>query len=212
LNDGALAATPPSGEGSTSYRYPVQGWVSGVVGFGPAGPAGGFDPVRRVLTFTGAPLERDLEIAGPIRLVLYASTTRTDTDFFIKLAEQMPQSPEDRAKGLNPPSQLVSKGWLRASHRALDPRHSTEHDPYYSHAKPEPVAPGQIHKYEIRIEPMAYRFKQGNRIRLEIVNGDSPVTDVIWTHLYTPNKIGEDTIHHGTLHPSALILPVAEGH
>jgi putative CocE/NonD family hydrolase len=212
LNDGGLATKPASGESSTRYRYPVQGWVSGVVGFGPAGPAGGFDPVRRVLTFTSAPLEGDLEVAGPIKLVLYASTTHTDADFFIKLQEQMPQSSEERAKGINPRSQLVSKGWLRASHRALDPRHSTEHDPYYSHDSPEPVAPGQIYKYEIRIEPMAYRFKQGNRIRLEIVNGDSPVTDVIWTHLYTPNKIGEDMIHHGTQHPSALILPVTTGH
>ena len=211
LNDGALAATPSGGESSTAYRYPVQGWVSGVVGFGPAGPPGGFDPVRRVLTFTSAPLERDLEIAGPIKLVLHASTTRTDTDFFIKLAEQMPQSNEERANSINPLSQLVSKGWLRASHRALDPKHSTEHDPYTSHAKPEPVVPERIYRYEIRIEPMAYQFKQGNRIRLEIVNGDSPVTDVIWTHLYTPNKIGEDTFHHGAQHPSALILPVAEG-
>ena len=157
-----------------------------------------------------APVSRDLEIAGPLRLVLYASTTRTDTDFFIKLQEQMPQAAEERAKGVNPPAQLVSKGWLRASHRALDPKHSSEHDPYYSHTNPEPVAPGKTYKYEIRIEPTAYRFKQGNRIRLEIVNGDSPVTDVIWTHLYTPNKIGEDTVSHGKRHPSALFLPVIE--
>jgi uncharacterized protein len=211
LNDGALSTEPAQGEAATSYRYPVPGWVSGVVGFGPAGPAGGFDPVRRVLTYTTAPLARDLEIAGPIKLVLYVSTTRSDTDFFVKLQEQMPQGPEERAKGVNPPAQLVSKGWLRASHRALDPQRSSEHDPYYSHAKPEPVAPGEVVKYEIRVEPMAYRFKAGNRIRLEIVNGDSPVTDVIWTHLYAPNKIGEDTIHHGTRHPSALILPVAVG-
>lgn len=208
LNDGALSPSPAQGDAATSYRYPVPGWVVGVVGFGPAGPAGGFDPVRRVLSFTSAPLERDLEIAGPIRLVLYASSTRSDTDFIVKLAEQMPQSPGDRAKGLNPASQLVSKGWLRASHRALDPQRSSEAEPYHGHAKPEPLVPGQVVKFEIGIEPMAYRFKQGNRIRLEIANGDSSVTDVIWTHLYAPNKIGEDTIHHGARHPSALVLPV----
>ena len=43
---------------------------------------------------------------------------------------------------------------------------------------------------------MAHRFKQGNRVRLEIVNGDSVVTDVLWTHYYVPSKIGTDTIHH----------------
>jgi len=209
LNDGGLAPASPKGAASTSYRYPNPGWVSGVVGFGPAGPAGGFDPVRRVLTFTSTPLDRDREVTGSIKLVLYISSTRTDTDVFVKLAEQFPQSPEDRAKGTNPGSLLVTKGWLRASHRALDPARSTETEPYHAHTNPEPIVPGQVYKLEISLEPTAYRFKQGNRIRLEIVNGDSPATDVIWTHLYQPNKIGEDTIHHSVQHPSAIVLPLA---
>jgi len=208
LNDGALAPSPATGAASTSYRYPNPGWVSGVVGFGPTGPAGGFDPARRVLTFTTAPLEADLEIAGPIKLVLHASSTARDTDFIIKLAEQFPQSPEDRAKGLNPGSMLVTKGWLRASHRALDAKRSTDMEPYHSHDKPEPIKPGEVYRFDISLEPNAYRFRKGNRIRLEIVNGDSPVTDMLWTHYYAPNKIGEDTIHHSASHPSALILPV----
>jgi len=209
LNDGSLAPAAPQGAAATSYRYPNPGWVSGVVGFGPTGPAGGFDPVRRVLTFTSAPLDRDLEVTGSIKLVLYVSSTRDDADFFVKLAEQFPQSPEDRKKGTNPGSVLVTKGWLRASHRALDPARSTEMEPYHAHTKPEPIVPGQVYKLEISLEPTAYRFKQGNRMRLEIANGDSPVTDIIWTHLYPPNKIGEDTIHHSAKHPSALVMPLA---
>jgi len=209
LNDGVLAQGAASGAPSTSYRYPNPGWVSGVVGFGPTGPAGGFDPVRRVLTFTTAPLDSDLEIAGPIKLVLHASSTARDTDFIIKLAEQFPQSPEDRAKGLNPGSMLVTKGWLRASHRALDAKRSTEMEPYHPHDKPEPIKPGEVYRFDISLEPNAYRFHKGNRIRLEIANGDSPATDILWTHYYAPNKIGEDTIHHSAAHPSALVLPVA---
>ena len=58
---------------------------------------------------------------------------------------------------------------------------------------------------------MAHRFKKDNRIRLEIVNGDSAVTDVLWTHYYMPNKIGADTIYHSAQYPSALTLPVTEG-
>ena len=50
-----------------------------------------------------------------------------------------------------------------------------------------------------------------NRIRLEIVNGDSAVTDVLWTHYYAPNKIGTDTIYHSADYPSVLTLPVTEG-
>jgi hypothetical protein len=207
LNDGGLSASKPSDSESTSYTYPNPGWVSGVVGFGPAGPPV-FDPVRRVLTFTTALLEKDIEIAGPIKLVLCASSTRNDTDFIVKLSEQYPQSPEDRATGLNPASQVVTKGWLRASHRALDAARSSEMEPYHLHSRPEPIRPGEVYRFEISIEPNAYRFKQGNRIRLEIANGDSPVTDVLWTHYYAPDKIGQDTIWHSEKHPSALMLPV----
>jgi predicted acyl esterase len=180
-----------------------------VVGFGPSGPPN-FDPARRVLTFVTSVLEKDLEIAGPIKLVLYASSTRNDTDFIVKVSEQHPQSPEDRGKGLNPTFQVVTKGWLRASHRALDPKHSAEMEPYHTHADPQPLNPGEVYELEISVEPNAYRFRQGSRIRLELVNGDSPITDVLWTHYYQPNKIGQDTIHHSARYPSRLILPVME--
>ena len=109
-----------------------------------------------MLTFTTAPLEKDLEIAGPIKLVLYASSTASDTDFFVKLSEQYPQSAEDRAKGLNPVCQVVTRGWLRASHRALDPTRSTEMEPYHTHAEPEPLKPGEVYRFEISLEPKAY--------------------------------------------------------
>ena len=66
---------------------------------------------------------------------------------------------------------------------------------------------GKIYQFDISIEPMAHRFKKGNRIRLEIVNGDSVLTDVLWTHYYLPNKIGTDTIYHSAAYPSTLTLP-----
>jgi len=207
LNDGSLTREPPQGEAKVSYSYPDPGWTMGVVGFGPNNQP---DPARRVLTFTTAPLERELEIAGPIKLVLYASSTRNDIDFFVKLSEQMPQAPDDRAKDLNPAYFWITKGWLRASHRALDPARSTEMEPYHTHADPEPIEPGKIYRFEISIEPMAHRFRKGSRIRLEIVNGDSAVTDVLWTHYYIPSKIGTDTIYHSPEHPSALTLPGME--
>ena len=208
LNDGALTRDQASGGDKTSYSYPNPGWMIGVVGFGPNNAP---DSARRVLTFTTAPLEADLEIAGPIKLVLYASSTHDDMDFFVKLSEQMPQSAEDRGKTLNPAAYWITKGWLRASHRALDPHQSSELEPYHSHTAAEPIEPGKIYRFDIGIEPMAHRFKKGNRIRLEIVNGDFVVTDVLWTHYYVPSKIGTDTIYHSAAHPSALTLPVMEG-
>jgi uncharacterized protein len=208
LNDGALAREPAAGGAQTSYSYPNPGWMMGVVGFGPNNQP---DPARRVLTFTTAPLDADLEIAGPIKLTLFASSTRDDMDFFVKLSEQMPQAAEDRGKKVNPPSYWITKGWLRASHRALDPNKSSEMEPYHSHAEPQPIEPGKIYRFDMSIEPMAHRFKKGNRVRLEIINGDSVITDVLWTHYYLPNKIGVDTIYHSAEHPSALTLPVMDG-
>jgi uncharacterized protein len=207
LNDGGLTLAPPQGQEATTYNYPVPGWVAGVVGFGPSGPPA-FDPARRVLTFTTTPLEHDLEIAGPIKLVLYASSTARDTDFFIKLCDQFPQSAEDRARLANPAFEVVTRGWLRASHRALDPARSTEMVPYHTHRDPQPLTPGEVYRFEISLEPQAYRFKAGHRIRLEIVNGDSPATEALWSHYYRPDKIGADTIHHDARHLSQLILPV----
>ena len=153
LNDGGLSSQPASGAASTAYKYPNPGWVSGVVGFGPAGPPGGFDPARRVLTFTTAPLESDMEICGPIKLILYASSTARDTDFFIKLTDQFPQSSDDRGKGLNPFAELITRGWLRASHRALDPARSTDMVPYHSHVRT--AAPDAERDLQIRDQSRA---------------------------------------------------------
>ena len=56
--------------------------------------------------------------------------------------------------------------------------------------------------------PCAHRFKAGHRIRLEIVNGDSPLTDAIFTHQYLYYKVGSDTFWHNAKHVSRLLLPV----
>jgi putative CocE/NonD family hydrolase len=161
------------------------------------------------LTFTTVELQSELEISGPIKLLLYASSTRTDTDFFVKLTDQAPQDPADRHKQLNPRFEVITRGWLRASHRALDPERSSEMVPYHTHQYPQPLNADEIYAFEISLEPMAYRFKIGHRIRLEIVNGDSPASEQLWSHYYRPDKVGADTIYHSAQYPSQIILPVA---
>lgn len=205
LNDGGLGPVPPDKSGgSTSYSYPQPSWVLGVVPIGPTGP----DPARGVLTFTTQPLEGDLEIAGNGKLILYAASTRCDTDFIVKISEQFEQSQEERARGVQPRYFIVTKGWLRASHTERDPKRSTEEIPCYTHERVTPLVPGTIYKFEIPLQPIAYLFHKGSRIRVEICNGDSPVTDALFFHFYRPDKIGADTIYHDAEHPSELILPV----
>ena len=69
-----------------------------------------------------------------------------------------------------------------------------------------PLTPGTIYKIEIPLQPIAYRFRKGNSIRLEIANGDSPVTDGLFFHFYRPDKLGADTIFHDADRPSELVL------
>jgi hypothetical protein len=47
-----------------------------------------------------------------------------------------------------------------------------------------PVTPGQIVRYEIEVWPTSYLFRKGNRIRVEIGNGDSMVSDGLFHHYY----------------------------
>ena len=196
---------PAANEAATSYTYPDWEWVNGVAVIGPDGRV---DPVRRVLTFTSAPLEADLEVIGPIVLKLYASSTAIDTQFIVKLTDQHPQEPASRDKGEQPAYTPASKGWLKASHRKKDAARSTPQRPFYTHLNPQPLTPGAIYEFDIEVLPIAYVFKKGHRIRLELANGDSPATDGVFSHPYHPSLMGADTIHHDGAHASCLILPV----
>ena len=206
LNDGALSTdTPSATEAPTSYTYPDWQWVNGTAVIGADGRV---DPARRVLTFTSAPLAADLEAIGPIVLKLYAASTAIDTQFVVKLTDQHPQDAAVHAAGEQPAFTPVSKGWLKASHREKDAARSTPQRPFYTHLNPQPLTPGEIYQFDIEVLPIAYVFKKGHRIRLELANGDSPATDGVFNHPYHPSLMGTDTIYHDGAHASALILPV----
>ncbi len=201
LNDGSLLPAPAvSKETATVFSYPNEGWTLGTVGFGPKGP----QPLRRVLTFVTPPLPSDVEMAGDAELVLYASSTQTDTNFIVKLADQ---SPDSTGQG---GSTIVTKGWLRASLRAKDITRSVQGRPVLRYDTLEPLTPGKVYEFEIPLVGMAYHFSKGRRILVEISNGDSPVTDSIFTHAYVPSQVGADSILHDQDHPSRLLLPIVE--
>jgi putative CocE/NonD family hydrolase len=206
MNDGGLSADkPPAGEASTSYTYPDWEWVNGVAIIGPDGRV---DAVRRVLTFTSAPLEKDLDVTGPIVLKLFASSTAIDTQFIVKLSDQQPQDEAARKAGTQPSFTPVSKGWLKASHREKDETRSKPERPFYTHTNPQPLTPGEVYAFDIEVLPISYVFKKGHRLRLELANSDSPATDGVFSHPYHPTQMGTDTIHHDAGHASCILLPV----
>ena len=90
-------------------------------------------------------------------------------------------------------------------------RDGTPHRPFYTHTDPQPIEPGRIYRYEIEAMPFSNVFRKGHRVRLEIVNGDSMLTDSLFSHQYLWYKIGTDSFHHDAAHPSRLWLPVVPG-
>lgn len=203
LNDGRLTSTEASGGQETSYSYPDKEWTLGSIVM----QRGVVDRVKRVLTFTSEPLTHDLTIAGPGELTLFLSSTRTETEVIVKLAEQLPLADDGRAAGVQPDSIIVTKGWLRTGHRdapGTEPFGAT----ITLNRELVPLVPGEATELRVPLMAIAHRFAAGSRIRVEVVNADSKLTDLQFYHLYAPSQAGTDTIHHGEQYPSRLELLV----
>lgn len=206
LNDGSLSTEKPAATGGTMLNYPQEGWSqTGVIGRGIDGRP---DSARYVLTFTSKPMERATTVAGPMLLKLSLTSSRSDADLVIKVYEQAALGEEERKKGVQPQARLVTKGWLRASHREADPRMSRENAPWYKHTSPSPLEPGKVYDVDVAIMPTAALFKKGSRIRIEIANSDSILTEAIFAHAYYPDQVGSYTIVHDGDRTSRLIVPV----
>ncbi|MFG1609776.1 CocE/NonD family hydrolase [Actinoplanes sp. NPDC049265] len=194
LNDGSLTeAKPESDDDRTTWSYPDPRWLAGVTTFDQHGRP---DHVARVTTFTSAQMDRDREFTGQGVLVLHTSTDQTDLDVVAKVS----LLPVDGGPPLK-----VSQGWLRASHRAEDPELTTPMRPFHTHAEAVPLEPGHVYELRVELLPFSVLARTGDRIRLEISNHDSWVTDAPMTHWYG-RKVGTDTYHHDKAYPSALIL------
>ena len=114
-----------------------------------------------VVVFQTEPLAAPVEVVGPIRVALYASSTAVDTDFTVKLVDVYPPS-EDFPSGFE---MNLTDGILRARYRA---------DP----SRPEPMTPGEVYELTIEPYPTANRFKAGHRIRIDLSSSNFPRFDV----------------------------------
>ena len=124
---------------------------------------------------------------------------------YVRLVDQFPD--EMQQKGVLPPrGRILTRGWLRASHREKDTAMSKSYRPYYTHRNPEPIVPGKIYPFEIEVWPTSNIFRKGHRIRLDLSNADSPAFDFGGHHFGL--KVGKDTIYLDKDHPSHLTLPV----
>ena len=144
-----------------------------------------------------AALTEDTEVTGPIALYLHAALNQADATWCVNVNDVPPDGP----------SRLVSKGWLRASHRTVDEKRSKPYHPFHPSTETVPVEPGRIHEYAIEIRETSNLFKAGHRIELAIRGQDSPTEDPIWFHLCNMKET-RHMIYHNPDHMSYLLLPI----
>ncbi|PZN06359.1 MAG: hydrolase, partial [Bacillota bacterium] len=136
------------------------------------------------------PLDRDVEVTGPVKLVLYASSSAVDTDFMAKLVDVHP----------NGFCQRLCDGMVRARFREGMHREVL-------------MEPGRVYRFEIDLWNTAQVFKRGHRIRLEIASSAFPKYDRNLNSgepLATSTRmvVAENRVWHTPAWPSHLILPV----
>ena len=149
-----------------------------------------------VVVFQTEPLEAPVEVVGPIRVTLYASSTAVDTDFTVKLVDVYPPT-ADFPTGFE---MNLTDGILRARYR---------NDP----SRSEPMTPGEVYELTIEPYPTANRFKAGHRIRIDLSSSNFPRFDV---NPNTGEPLGrhrrmvpaDNSLYHETAYPSHVVLPL----
>jgi putative CocE/NonD family hydrolase len=150
-------------------------------------------PIERrdgVLVYTSDELERDLEVTGPLQVVLYAASSALDTDFTAKLVDVFP---DGRAIHL-------AEGILRARHR-------------YGLDRAELLEPGEVTEFVIKLASTSNIFKAGHRLRVEISSSNFPRFD---RNLNTGEgiatgtrmQVAHQTVLHTQTYPSHILLPL----
>jgi len=139
------------------------------------------------------------------QLKLYAAITDTEVHWIVSLLEVDADGKE----------RLLTKGWLRGSHRELDLKKSKPWEPIHTHARPQPLAPGKIHEFDIKIQATGNLFRAGSRIALKIscVDDDPKhALELLATGTLRRTQVArEPPVFHNEDQPSCLLLPITKG-
>ena len=131
-----------------------------------------YDPFGDGVTFLTEPLDEPLEITGPLAAKLFVSSETEDADFFVVVRVFAPDLNEVTFPGANEPHTPVAMGWLRASHRKLDPERTLPYRPYHTHDDPEPLTPGNVYELDLEIWPTSITVPAGYRIGFSVRGRD----------------------------------------
>jgi uncharacterized protein len=174
------------------------------------------------LRYMTDPLPNDVLVAGPIVVTLYAAIDQDDTNWIVILKDVGPdvsvmsvrEGEREIPKNLH--EREITRGWLKASHRATDPKRSKPHWPWHplTREAQKPVTPGAIEEYRIEVMATANLFRKGHRICLDVTSLDLPTGVAGATNAeYVPYHICSSKtvlhkIYHDRARPSHVLLPV----
>ncbi|MBN8866996.1 MAG: CocE/NonD family hydrolase [Solirubrobacterales bacterium] len=153
------------------------------------------------LGFITPALGQDTFVAGPGSLDLYLKSNMRDTDLQVTVTEVRPDGKET----------YVQNGWLRASHRKVDPKKSKAYNPVQTQLKKDAawLKKGKYNYTRVQIFPFAHVFRAGSKIRINI---QAPGGDrTIWDFDTIEKGKTRNTIGLGGAVPSKLVLPVVPG-
>ncbi len=177
-------------------------------------------------------IERETEITGPIAAKLFVSSSTKDADLFLILRVFDPQGKELTFFGSTDPNTPIANGWLRASHRRLDPARSEPWQPFHPHDRVEPLTPGEVYECDVEILPTCIVLPAGWRLALTVrgkdYEYDGELSEFGKTFYYgtrgtggmthgdpvnRPRDIfgGTVTLHAGGGRDSHLLLPIIPG-
>ena len=131
-----------------------------------------YDAMGDGVTFSAPPLEKETEITGPSALKLFISSSTSNTDIFAVLRVFDPGGKEVVFQGALDPHTPIGQGWLRASHRKLDPALSLPYRPYHTHDEDQPLAPGEVYELDVEIWPTCIVVPKGYRVALTVRGRD----------------------------------------
>lgn len=189
--DGWLSTELPKDEPTDNFIYDPANPVITKDTWGPFNQTS-IEKREDVLVYTTSVLKENLEVTGPVKVILYASSSAKNTDFTAKLVDVYPDGTAIR----------ICDGIIRASHR--NPEQSSSN-----------INPGEIYEYTIDLWATSNQFKKGHKIRVEVSSSNFPRFD---RNLNTGNYFATDTtiiqakqqIFHNEQYPSCIVLPVIE--
>jgi uncharacterized protein len=131
-----------------------------------------FDAMGDGVTFLSPPLEHETEITGPSAVKLFVSSSTADADIFLVLRVFSPDGKEVVFQGAIDPHTPIAQGWLRASHRKLDPDLSAPYRPFHRHDEKQPLRPAEVVELDVEIWPTSILVPAGYWIGLTVRGKD----------------------------------------